>query len=47
VTTATNISRLDLGALIVRTFRVKLARIVTNAAGSLMTVAENLAPPDL
>jgi hypothetical protein len=27
--------------------RVRLARIVTKAAGGLMTIAEHLAPPDL
>ena len=44
---ATETSRLGLGALIVRTWRIKLARIVTKAAGALMTVAERLLPPDL
>jgi hypothetical protein len=37
-----DISRLGLGALIVRTWRIRLARIVTKAAGGLMTVAEHL-----
>jgi hypothetical protein len=44
---ATDISRLGLGALIVRAWRIRLARIVMKLAGGLMTVAENLAPPDL
>ena len=43
---AMDISRLGLGALIVRTSRIRLARIVTKAAAGLMTVAEHLAPPD-
>jgi hypothetical protein len=43
----TDISRLGLGALIVRTLRIKLARIVTKAAGGLMTGAERLLPEDL
>jgi hypothetical protein len=44
---ATEISRLGLGALIVRAWRIRLARIVTKAAGGLMTIAERLLPPDL
>ena len=44
---ARDISRLGLGALIVRAWRIRLARIVTKAAGGLMTVAERLAPEDL
>jgi hypothetical protein len=44
---ATDISRLALGALIVRTWRIKLARIVMRLARGLMTVAERLLPPDL
>ena len=47
LTMTTETSRLGLGALIVRTWRIKLARIVTKAAGGLMTVAERLLPPDL
>jgi hypothetical protein len=47
MTMATDISRLGLGALLVRAWRIRLARIVMNAAGGLLTVAENLAPPDL
>jgi hypothetical protein len=47
VIVATDISRLGLGALIVRAWRIKLARIVMRAAGGLMTVAEQLLPPDL
>ena len=43
----TETSRLGLGALIVRAWRIKLARIVAKAAGGLMTVAERLLPPDL
>jgi hypothetical protein len=43
----TETSRLGLGALIVRTFRIKLARIVMKLAAGLMTVAERLAPADL
>ena len=44
---ATGISHPNLSALIVRAWRIKLARIVTKAAGGLMTIAENLLPPDL
>lgn len=33
--------------LFIRTSRIRLERIVTMAAGGLMTVAENLAPADL
>jgi hypothetical protein len=44
---ATGISRPGLGALIVRAWRVRLARIVVKVAGGLMTVAERLAPEDL
>ncbi len=44
---ATETSRLGLGALIVRTWRIRLARIVTKLAGGLMTVAEHLTPADL
>jgi hypothetical protein len=47
MTMATDISRLGLGALIVRTWRIKLARIVMRLAGGLMTVAERLLPADL
>ena len=47
MTMATDISRLGLGALIIRTCRIQLARIVTKSAGGLMTIAENLAPADL
>ncbi len=43
----TDISRLGLGELIIRAWRIKLARIVMKLAGSLMTVAERLLPPDL
>jgi hypothetical protein len=44
---ATDISRLGLGALIVRAWRIKLARIVMRLGGGLMTIAENLLPADL
>jgi hypothetical protein len=44
---ATDISRLGLGALFVRTWRIRLARIVMKIAGGLMTVAERLLPADL
>ena len=44
---AMDMSRLGLGALIVRAWRIKLARIVMKIAGGLMTVAERLLPPDL
>jgi hypothetical protein len=44
---ATDISRLGLGALIVRAWRIKLARIVMKLADGLMTVAEHLLPTDL
>ena len=43
----TDTSRLGLRALIVRAWRIKLARIVMKAAAGLMTVAEQLAPADL
>ena len=43
----TETPRLGLRALIVRAWRIKLARIVTKAAGGLMTVAERLLPADL
>ena len=43
----TDISRLSLGALIVRAWRLKLARIVMKIAGGLTTVAELLVPKDL
>jgi hypothetical protein len=43
----TDISRLGLGALIVRAWRIKLARIVMNLADGLMTVAEWILPEDL
>ena len=42
LTVATCTSRLGLGALIVRAWRIKLARTVMKAAGGLMTVAERL-----
>ena len=44
---ATDISRLGLGALIVRTWRIKLARIVMWTGRGMLTVAERLLPPDL
>ncbi len=44
---ATNISRLGLGALVVRALRIRLARIVMKAAGGLTTIAERLLPADL
>ena len=44
---ATDTSRLGLGALIVRTWRIKLARMVMKIAGGMMTVAERLLPTDL
>jgi hypothetical protein len=44
---ATDISRLGLRALIVRALRIRLAHIVTNLAGGLMTVADHLLPEDL
>jgi len=43
----TDTSRLGLGALIVRAWRIKLARIVMKLAASLMTFAERLLPADL
>ncbi len=46
MTIATDISRLGLGALVVRAWRIRFARIVTKIAGGLMTVAKNLAPAD-
>jgi hypothetical protein len=44
---STDISRLGLGALIARVWRIRLARIVTKLAAGLMTVAERLLPEDL
>jgi hypothetical protein len=44
---ATDTSRLGLGALIVRAWRIKLARIVMKLAGGLTTLAGRLLPPDL
>ncbi len=44
---ATDISRLGLGTLIVRTWRIRLARVVVKIGRGLMTVAEHLLPPDL
>ena len=44
---ATDISRLGLGALIVRTWRIELARIVMKLARGLTTLAERLLPADL
>jgi hypothetical protein len=44
---ATDISRLGLGALIVRAWRIRLARIVMNIGSGLLTVAEHLLPEDL
>lgn len=43
----TDISRFGLGALFVRTWRIKLARIVMKLANGLMTVAERILPEDL
>jgi hypothetical protein len=43
----TDTSRLDLAAVIVRAYRIRLARIVMNAAGGFMTVAERLLSADL
>jgi len=47
MTMATDISRLGLGALIVRAWRIRLARIVMKIGSGLLTVAERLLPPDL
>jgi hypothetical protein len=44
---ATDISRLGLGALSVRAWRIRLARIVMKIAAGVMTVAERLLPEDL
>ena len=44
---AMDTSRLGLGALIVRTWRIRLARIVMKLAGGLTTIAERLLPEDL
>jgi hypothetical protein len=44
---ATDISRLGLGALFVRAWRIRLARVVVKIGRGLMTVAEHLLPPDL
>ena len=47
LTMATDTSRLGLGALIVRAWRIKLARIVMKIGSGLLTVAERLLPADL
>jgi hypothetical protein len=47
MTMATDISRLGLGALIARTWRIRLARIVMKLAAGVMTVAERILPEDL
>jgi hypothetical protein len=47
MTMATDISRLGLGALIVRAWRIRLARVVMKIGRGLMTVAEHLLPEDL
>ena len=44
---ATDISHLGLGALIVRAWRIRLARIVMNIGSELLTAAEHLLPQDL
>jgi hypothetical protein len=44
---ATDISRLGLDALIVRAWRIRLARLVMKPAGGLMTVAQRLMPEEL
>ena len=44
---ATDTTRLGLSALIVRTWRIRLARIVMKIGRGLMTVAEHLLPEDL
>jgi len=47
MTMTTDISRLGLGALIVRAWRIRLARIVMKLADGLITIAERLLPADL
>jgi hypothetical protein len=47
MTMATDISRLGLGALIVRAWRIRLARLVMWAGSGLLTIAEHLLPKDL
>jgi hypothetical protein len=42
-----NVTTQTLRWLFIRAWRIRLARIVMKLAGGLMTVAENLAPPDL
>jgi hypothetical protein len=44
---ATETSRLGLGALIVRAWRIRLARIVMKLTDGLVTFAEHLLPEDL
>jgi hypothetical protein len=44
---ATDITHLGLGALIVRAWHIRLARIVMKIGRGLLTVAEHLLPPDL
>jgi hypothetical protein len=44
---ATDVSHLGLGALVVRAWRIKLARIVMKLADGLITIAERLLPEDL
>ncbi|MGA9826702.1 MAG: hypothetical protein WBQ53_17990 [Methylocystis sp.] len=47
MTMATDISRLGLGALIVRAWRIRLARWVMRIGSGFLTVAERLLPADL
>jgi hypothetical protein len=44
---ATDVSRLGLGALFARTWRIRLARIVMKIGRGLLTVAESLLQEDL
>jgi hypothetical protein len=43
----TTTSRPSVPYLFIRTSRIRLARIVMRLAGGLMTIEENLLPPDL
>jgi hypothetical protein len=43
----TGISHLGLAALIVRAWRIRLARVVMKIGSGLLTVAERLLPADL
>ncbi len=47
MTMALDTSRLGLGAIILRTWRIKIARYAMKAGSGLLTVAELILPKDL